>query len=263
MSSISTLKERINEYENATNLKLIRRVPLFISLNGRGFRKTTSLLEKPFAADFFEIIGAVMVKLMQEVDGSVFSYSCNDEILLVALNNFSNETNAWYDNNIQNIVSASSSIATLEFAKQAGLKNINILGDPVFLSKAFVVPNITEAINVFISKQQQGFHISLYNAVYFELLRKYKPETVREALLNKTSEEKIEILMNETKINYNNYPLPFRRGFGCYRTPRIIKTNEQNTVKDKLFIDDEVPIFSQDYEFLSNILKSGKGSMKI
>lgn len=258
MAVINTLRERIQSYESISDYKLISKLPLIIIINGRSFKKTTSLLTKPFSSDFIEIIGAVMIKLAQEIDGSTFLYSFNDEIVVVSRNDQNIDTNPWYDNRIQKIVSASASIATCEFNKIAKIKELPSVGDSIFTSHAFVVPNVTEAINVLIAKQQQAFHAALHLACFYELIKKYEPDIVKQTLNEKTPQAKAEILFEECNIDFNNYPLPFRRGAACYRVPRVIATETGEEIKNKLTIDTELPLFTKDHDFLSNIFRTGR-----
>lgn len=254
MSVINTLQERISSYEELTNYKLIKKLPVITILNGRSFKKNTSLLEKPFSSQFIELMCATIIKLAQEIDGISFIYSFNDEIVIVSRNDRHLDTNAWCDNNIQKMVSLSASVATLEFNKIAKNNIVELLGDPIFTSKTFVVPNIVEAINTLISKQQQCFYTSLHMACFYELLKKYDIETVKQTLLEKNAAAKAEILFEECGIEYNKYPLSFKRGIACYRIPKVINGEE---IKNKLTIDMEIPIFTKDHNFLSTIFKNG------
>ncbi len=68
-----------------------------------------------------------------------------------------------------------------------------------------------------------------------------------------SSDEKIELLNQETDINFNNYPAPFKRGIGYYKVPKVI----DDKMKTKWILNDELPIFTRDQSFLSNILKNG------
>jgi tRNA(His) 5'-end guanylyltransferase len=67
-------------------------------------------------------------------------------------------------------------------------------------------------------------------------------------------DEKIDLLKQEVDIDFNSYPLAFRRGVACYKVPRI--TNDGST-KNKWTINHELPIFTKDQSFLSNIFKNG------
>lgn len=261
MSVINTLRERVESYEELTDDRMMKKLPIIIILNGRSFKKATSLLTKPFSTQFMELMCATMIKLCQEIDGTTFAYSFNDEIVLVSRNDQNPDTAAWYDNRIQKIVSAASSIATLEFNRIAKINDVQLFGDPVFTAQTFAVPNITEAINVLVAKQQQAFHVALSMACFYELLkRKHDPETIKQTLMEKTATAKAELLFEECGIEFNNYPLPFKRGMACYRVPKVVAGEE---IKNKLMIDMEIPLFTKDHDFLGNIFRFGRDIFRV
>lgn len=252
--SNNKLKDRIVAYETAADIKLLPRVPLIITVNGRSFSKMTSLLNKPYCTKFAECIYSSMVRLVNEIDGAVFAYSFNDEIVIVARNDQNLDTSPWYDNKIQKIVSSTASIATLHFNNCVASMDLNLMGDPIFLSKAYVVPNITEAINVMVSKQQQAFQSSIHFACFYELLKKYNKEEIKEMLTGTSLDEKIDLLNQECDIDFNEYPVEFRRGVACYRSPKLV---EEGVLKHKWSLNSDIPIFTRDHSFLGNIFKGG------
>jgi tRNA(His) guanylyltransferase len=252
--SNNKLKDRIAVYENAVDTKLLPRVPLIITVNGRSFSKITSLLDKPYCPNLAECLYSTMLRLVNEVDGAIFAYSFNDEIVIIARNDQTLETNPWYDNKVQKIVSAISSVATLYFNNCAMSNDLNLMGDSIFLTKAFVVPNITEAINVIVSKQQQAFQSSIHFACFYELIKKYNKEEIKEMLVGTSLDEKIDLLHQEGDIDFNNYPPEFRRGVACYRSPTLIN---EGILKNKWTLNSDIPIFTRDHSFLGNIFKGG------
>jgi tRNA(His) 5'-end guanylyltransferase len=253
MSSLK-LKDRIALYENATDYKLLGRVPIIICINGRSFSKITSIIDKPYCEKFAECMYSTALRLAMEVEGSVFSYCFCDEIVIVARNDQSIETNFWYDNRIQKISSVTASIATLHFNNCATALDLNLIGDAVFISNTFVVPNITEAINVIVSKQQLSFQKSLHFACLYELLKKqYDKNDIKEMIQGTSSDDKINLLQQECNIDYNNYPIAYRRGIACYRQPKLI----DGKLKHKWSINMEIPIFTKEQSFLFNIFHGG------
>ena len=255
MSAI-TLRERIKSYQDLTDYKFLPKLPVAVVVNGRSFRKITSMLDKPFSDEFIELMGATTIKLMAELDGSVIAFSYNDEIVIILRNDQSAGTQAYYDGKIQAIASASAAIATYEFNRVSRLKDMRLFGDPIFIANAFVVPNIVEAINVLIAKQNQAYHTSLNNACFHNLAKKYNLETVRQTLSDKSTAAKIDLLLEECGINFDNFGLPIRRGFAVYRVQKLVQTAHEEVLKNKLQIDLELPNFSQNPEFLTNIVKN-------
>ena len=248
------LKDRIDSYREASDHKILNRLPLIICVNGRAFSKLTSLIEKPYCTKFAEGMLSATLKLCMEIEGALFAYQHNDEIVIIARNDQSLETEAWYDNKIQKICSVTASIATTHFKNYMGSSDLNLLGDPIFTSQVFAVPNIAEAINTIVFKQQQNFHTSIQFACFYELLKKHDRNTIKEMLSGLSVDEKIDLLGEECDIDFNQYPHSFRRGAACYKVPKIV---EGGTVKNKWVINPELPIFTKDQSFLSNIFKNG------
>ena len=253
MSAITTLRERITYYENLSNYKLMNGLPKIIIINGRNFRKITSLFKKPFSEEFLQLMAGTTVKLMSEIEGAKFAYSFND-IIVIGVNSL---TEQWYDGDIQKISSSSSSIATFEFNKLS--KDIELFGDAIFSSYVFNVPNINELINVFILQQQSAFHTSLTLSCYYELMKKFDTETIKQTLMDKSATEKAEVLYETCGIDFNGYPMPYRRGFAVYRAPKMVA----DEIKSKLTVNFELPLFTKDQDFLNTIFKSGKDILRV
>lgn len=256
------LKDRIAGYEEASRYKLLSRVPLILTINGRSFSKVTSLLDKPFCKEFAQCIYSCLMKVVQEVDGAVFGYCFNDEIVLVVKNDQSLETTPWYDNDIQKITSIAASMTTLHFNNYANSIDMNLHGDAVFTASVFAVPNITEAINVMVGKQQFAFQSSLQAACLYELIKKFNKNDIKEMLAGTSYDEKINLLHQECGINYNDYSIAFRRGIACYRAPQVVQFNGAESIKNKWILDANIPIFTKEHSFLGQIFNSGSDILR-
>lgn len=251
---MSKLKDRMDNYKELSDTKLLNRVPLIICINGRGFSKLTSLLEKPYCNKFAEGMLITTLKLCSEIEGAVFGYHFNDEIVIIVRNDQGLDTEPWFDNKVQKISSITSSIATSTFSKYINSNDLNIIGDSYFTSQVFAVPNIAEAINSIVFKQQQNFHSSIHFSCFYELLEKYDKNTIKEMLNGLSIDEKVNLLNQESNIDFNKYPSSFRRGAACYKIPKL---TDDGIVKNQWIIDGKLPIFNKDQSFLSNILKHG------
>ena len=246
MSAIK-LKDRIDSYIESSNYKLLSKLPVITVVNGKSFNKITALLDKPFCKQLSDLMLSTTLRLCMEMEGVVFAYQHSDEIVLMSKNDQNIETSPWYDNKIQKICSTTAAIATQHFNKN--ISDLNLSGDALFVSQVFVVPNSAEAINTFVYKQQQNFFTSIQLACYYELFDKYDKNTIREMLSNLSIDEKIYLLKQEVGVDFNNYPLSFRRGTAFYKLPKMI----DGVVKNKWVMNDELPIFSKDQMFLSQL----------
>lgn len=248
-----TLRDRVKSYQDAADLKLLNRLPIVICINGRAFAKSTELLDKPYCPKFAECILSTTLRLCSEIEGALFAYQHNDEITVIARNDQSPNTTPWYDNKIQKICSVTASIATMHFNNCASTVNLNLGAEPVFTSQVFAVPNIMEAINTIICKQQQNFLTSIRFACFYELLNKYDKFQIKEMQNGLDIDEKINLLYQERGVNFHDYPMVFRRGAACYKIPKVT----EGAMKNKWSINLELPIFTEDQSFLSNIFKNG------
>lgn len=249
--SYSKLSDRIGSYSTSTDYKILNRLPLIITVNGRGFSKSTSLLDKPFCSKFSECMTSTMLKMCSEIEGTLFSYSFNDEIVIVARNDQHQDTAAWYDNKLQKICSVSASIATENFNRMGS--ELNLLGHGIFYSHIFPVPTLAEAINTLVFKQQQNFYLSIQSACLYELLKHYNKNTIKEMLNDLSVDEKIDLLRQECGVNFNDYPIAFRRGVATYKVPKVVN----DVMKNKWIINSDLPIFTKDQSFLGNIFRNG------
>lgn len=247
------LKDRIDSYQSTSDYKLLARLPIIIVINGRAFSKSTQLLDKPYCPKFAECILSTTLRLCTDVEGVLFGYQHNDEIVLIIRNDQHPDTTPWYDNRVQKICSITSAIATMHFNDCASGINLNMAGDPLFTSQVFAVPTIGEAINTVVYKQQQNFHTSIQFACLYELIKKHDKSAIKDMLSGLSMDEKIDLLQQECQIDFNDYPVSFRRGTASYKVPKLM----DGSTKYKWFLNPEPPIFTKDQSFLQNILKNG------
>lgn len=104
-------------YEEVTKTKLIRRMPVIIRLDGCHFHTFTKGFRKPFDELLIKTMQATMKYLCENIQGCVLGYTQSDEITLVLVDYTKLETSAWFDYEVQKMVSVSSSMATFAFNK--------------------------------------------------------------------------------------------------------------------------------------------------
>lgn len=248
------VKERLDSYCEQTNYKLLARLPIIVHLNGRNFNKVTSLLNKPFCQLLSTCFQLTLEKTCNEIEGCVFGYSFNDEFLFVIRNDQNKETNPWFDNKIQKINSAITSLITYTFFNNINNVGLDILGDPIFNCHIFTVPNITEACNYIIYQQNKNFIKSLQFACEYELLNKnYNKTQIKELLYSLNIDEKKNLLLLKCNKNYLDYPSEFRRGITCNK-------EQVDRLKYKWLINNKIDIFSETKNTLLAILGKNIGN---
>jgi tRNA(His) 5'-end guanylyltransferase len=63
------------------------------------------------------------------------------------------------------------------------------------------------------------------------------------------------MLFVEKGINWNDYPTHLKRGSCCIKVPvKINEDTEQETIRNKWIVDNEIPIFTQDKEYVNKLV---------
>jgi tRNA(His) guanylyltransferase len=151
---IDSLGDRMKEfYEGVTKTPLVRRMPVIIRIDGRHFSSFTRGFQKPFDEIITGAMNGACWELMKDVQNCKFIYTQSDEIslLLVDYNNL--ETDAWFGNDIQKIVSISASLATIGFNKTILHSKPDLKNWAQFDARAFNIPR-EEVSNYFVWRQQ-------------------------------------------------------------------------------------------------------------
>jgi len=154
----TSLGDRMKGYENITRNKLMRRTPVIIRIDGKAFHTYTKGCEKPFDEDLHNIRKLTMEYLVDNIQGCILGYSQSDEISLLLKDWQTLQTDAWFDNNIQKMVSISASMCTAKWNEEA--RNVAVFDVAVFDNKlamfdsrAWNLPK-EEVVNYLIWRQQ-------------------------------------------------------------------------------------------------------------
>jgi len=150
-----SLGDRMKGYENVNRNYLMKRTPVIIRLDGKAFHTYTRGCDKPYDEQLHEVRKNTLQYLCENIQGCIIGYSQSDELSLVLKDWQTFTTSAWFDNNLQKIVSVSASMCTMFWNRQANLfVNWNkIEPNAVFDSRAFNVPR-EEVVNYLIWRQQ-------------------------------------------------------------------------------------------------------------
>lgn len=215
-----------HNYEDVFRTYLPRRMPLVVRLDGKAFSTLTKNLDKPWDTDFMEAMDHVALKLAELIPTTVLVYYQSDEISLLLHNYKKLVSEAWFDNNIQKIVSISAAFASVAFSEFWG-------ESAYFDSRAFVLPE-AEVNNALLWRQQDATR----NAIQMLGQSKFS----HKELQNKSCAQIQEMLWQEHKINFNDLEPYYKRGRCVVRGA------------DGWFVDREIPIFSQDKNYIEQWL---------
>ena len=270
------LGARIKTYEYVTRNYLTRKLPVIVRLDGKSFHSFTRGFKKPFDEIFVKSMQYTMSCLCQNIQGCVLGYTQSDEITLVLVDYQDRDSCAWFDNNIQKIASVSASMATLAFnrvfqseinqyewewkssltpqsvsVQEANTKYVNTLKQAsskgaMFDARVFTVPK-EEVVNTLIWRQQDCTRNSIQSVGQANFSHR--------ELQGKNCSDIQDMLMLEKNINWNDYPTHLKRGTCCIKKPfKINENTEQEAIRNKWVIDTEIPIFTQDKDYVNRLI---------
>ena len=148
MEKISIGNRMKENYEQRYKFKLTRRIPVILRLDGKTFHNVTKKYDKPFDEIFQLTIFNTSIELCSQIQGAKCAYVQSDEISILLTDFDRLTTDAWFDYNLQKIVSVSAGIASAYFSSYWDRDNYS-----VFDSRAFNIPK-DEVCNYFIWRQQ-------------------------------------------------------------------------------------------------------------
>jgi tRNA(His) 5'-end guanylyltransferase len=253
------LSDRQKKYESSYDYKILDKIPIIIRINGKNFTKLSKNLEKPFSNELFKIMANATMYSITEIQGAIFGYLHHDEITFIIRNDQSHDTESWFNNRIQKINSIAVSTFTMAFYKFLLASDLELFGDPIFDARTFGVPNIAEANNNIIWRQQDCLKSALRSACLFEIGSKIGYKKAFDLIEGKTSEEKKYELLKYSGINFDEfYPKHFIHGASFYKIPILLKNSENSEAKYKWSLNLDTPNFLENKNFLFNILLNGK-----
>lgn len=273
-----------NNYENISRYYLTRRMPVIIRIDGKAFHTFTRGFKKPFDDILVSTMQDTMKYLCENIQGCVLGYTQSDEISLVLVDYAELTTDAWFGNNLQKMCSVSASMATLAFNKFFSGRVQEFMydccdefGDDVlpekqndyelahnvyfkkfnaamFDSRVFTIPK-EEVCNYLIWRQQDSTRNSIQSVGQANFSQK--------ELHGKSCNNIQDMLMIQKGINWNDYATTLKRGSCCIKVDDGLTEYDETgnicgyTQRSKWIIDNEIPIFSQDRNYIEKLINVG------
>ena len=255
-------------YEQVPKFKLYRRTPVAIRIDGKAFHTFTRGFQKPFD----EVLGNAMVETMKylctNIQGCVFGYTQSDEITLIIDDYQTHETSAWFDYEIQKLCSLSASMATMAFNKFFNEEVNNwYYTCPIDISKDDLFHTYVKSIEKGAMFDARCFNIpkeEVCNLVYWRQLdaTRNSIQMVGQAnfshseLQGKSCNDIQDMLHEQKGINWNDYPIRWKRGVACYRVKDL---DEYGNDWGAWVIDYEMPILKgEDRAYVDNLIFIGE-----
>ena len=251
MKTNDDLGNRMKEYEATSKTKLLRRGYTMLRIDGKAFHTYTKGLERPFDWDLVHDMDDTASYLCKNIQGAVCAFVQSDEISILLCDFERRNTSAWFDNQVQKMVSVSASMATSKFNQlrtikhlvrgKKGIEDIENMRLAEFDSRVWQLPTKGEVMNYMIWRQQDTVKNSISSVAQSMYSHK--------ELNGKNGADKQEMDFQKG-VNWNDFDPKLKRG-------RIIvkETYEkQPDVFRTRWVSVGPPTFTQDREFLNEII---------
>jgi tRNA(His) guanylyltransferase len=255
------LGERIKTYyEDRFRYKLPRRAYTIMRIDGKAFHTYTRRLERPFDDGLINDMNVTTSYLCKNIMGAKMGYVQSDEISILLTDFDTNETQSWFDGNIQKMTSIAASMATSEFNRLRMIRKLSdnwveplehgetayvmSISDIInmipanFDARVFQIPSRIEVENYFIWRQQDAVRNSI-SSVAQSL---YSPKELHSVKTNEMQE-----LIFQKGINWNDYDFRKKRGAVIGKVEVEV---EGGAIRNRWEVI-ETPIFTQDREFFT------------
>lgn len=205
------------DYESRAQTHLPRRTHTLIRIDGKAFHTYTRGLERPYDKRFMDDMAETTRYLCQEIQGARIGYTQSDEISVLVTDFATRQTQAWFDGNVQKIVSIAASLATAKFNAIRTDRSKLALFD----ARVFTIPQDLEVINYFLWRQRDAVRnsISMLAQAYFSAKQLHGKST--NAMQN--------MLWTEHGVNWNDEDPRFKRG--TIVVPRYVTEEVEYTDK--------------------------------
>ena len=262
----TTLGDRMkNNYENVNRFYLTRRMPIVIRMDMKAGHTFTKGMKKPFDDIFVKAMQETMKYLCENIQGCVLGYTQSDEISLVLVDYAELTTDAWFGNNLQKMCSVSASMTTMAFNKffysnipadeeNSGTYYKALEKGAIFDSRVFTIPK-EEVCNALIWRQQDATRNSIQSVGQANFSQK--------ELHGQSCNNIQDMLMTQKGINWNDYATTLKRGSCCIKVDDGLTEYDEAgnicgyTQRSKWIIDNEIPIFSQDRNYIEKLINVG------
>lgn len=266
-----SLGDRMKAYENVNRYYLPENLPVIIRLDSVCGHTFTCGFEKPFDKVFMSAMQNTAMYLAKNISGCKLVYTQSDEISILLTNNDTRDTQPWFDNNINKLVSISASMATMAFnyfyqqkvnklihttpiaegnfhAFDCYFQKNGELKQGIFDSRAWVLPEY-EVCNYFIFRQNDCSRNSILSVAQ----SMYSQKEMHGLKCNQLQDK----MFTEKDVNWNDFPTYQKRGT-CVIKNNMPFTTPDNTeiVRPTWVFDLEIPIFSQDKDYVNNLIYS-------
>ena len=160
------LGKRMKGYEDAFRQTALHRVPVMIRVDGRAFHTLTKHFDRPFDRKFMNAMISSAIDVAKDMQGFKAAYIQSDEATFCITDYDTINTSAWFNYNIQKMVSISAANMSVALSQREYCCTGGVL--PIFDSRAFNVP-IDDVVNAFLwrAKDWERNSLQMYAQHFF------------------------------------------------------------------------------------------------
>ena len=266
-------------YETIPKTRLMRRTPVAIRIDGKAFHTFTRGFRRPFDPVLARSMWDTMKYLCENIQGCVLGYTQSDEITLILTDYKTLSSDAWFGYEVQKMCSIAASMATMAFNKFFA-QNIEMVDNhPAYgnaskeeetaaYEEASYVPVYRKALEKGAMFDARCFNIpkeEVTNLIYWRQLdaTRNSIQMVGQAnfshkeLQNKSCSNIQDMLMEQKGINWNNFPVCYKRGVCAIKVMKEVDLSPGQGVqyRSEWEIDTDIPIFKgEDREYIEELI---------
>lgn len=238
-----------SNYENRSRLYLTRRMPVILRIDGRAFHTLTRRCQKPFDENLSKCMIETAKMICLEVQGAKCAYVQSDEISVLVADYDKLDSGAWFDYNLQKMVSVSAAVATAAFAYVSErVTDKTWLAMATFDSRAFNIPR-EEVTNYFIWRQQDWTRNSL------EMLARAHYSHKQ---LDKKNGAAMHEMLHEKGVNWADLPDKWKNGTFLSKETILLDMAQDlvaSNIRAEWKAKDPCPIFKNERMVVESLLE--------
>jgi tRNA(His) guanylyltransferase len=235
-------------YESRTRTFLPRRTYTIIRCDGKNFSRYTKNFKKPFDEGFLADMEVAAIALCKEAQGCAFAYTQSDEISLLLTDFSMLRTDAWFDGNIQKIVSVAASTVAGAFISARLSRGEKLDELPAFDGRVFTISDRNEVVEYFKQRQADASRnsIQMFARSFFS----HKE-------LDGVSTSKAKTMLIEKGNPWEDLPARIKRGAVIreFPTPKEISLPDgsSKSIIRNIRAAEPAPFFSKNPEYLESL----------
>lgn len=255
----------MKDYEARLRSYVNRRSSVILRIDGKSFHNYTRGLQKPFDTGLFDAMAQAAKYLCENIQGAKLGYMQSDEISILLTDYDDIKTDAWFDYQVEKMVSVSASLATTKFLYERIRQvlddgalldsqvrdRLHAIKLPSFDSRVLAMPNDEEVINYFIWRQQDAERNSI---------QALAQSMFSDKQLHGKNNSQMQDMMHEKGVNWNDCMTMQKRGVAVVKMAfnKAAPSNEGDAqgdcVRHEWYIDPEIPVFTKDKDYIRRVL---------